>query len=169
MAEAPTTLEGWYSLHDMYAVDWPRWNELSQADRASITDEASAVLTALEQPADGHSAVFSLLSQKGDLCLMHWRRTLEDLRRAELTWTQTRLRSFLLPTYSYLAVIELGGYELTQHAAAMVARAGTKPGDAGYEEAVHAEMERIAKPRLFPSVPAKRYCCFYPMSKRRGE
>jgi chlorite dismutase len=51
----------------------------------------------------------------------------------------------------------------------MVARAGTKPGDAGYEDAVHAEMERIAKPRLFPGVPAKRYCCFYPMSKRRGE
>ena len=37
MAEAPTTLEGWYSLHDMYAVDWPRWNELSRADQASIT------------------------------------------------------------------------------------------------------------------------------------
>jgi len=169
MADAPTTLEGWYSLHDMYAVDWPRWNELSRADQASIGAEASSVLAALEQPADGHSAVFSLLSQKGDLCLMHWRRTLEDLRRAELSWAQSRLRSFLVPSYSYLAVVELGGYELSQHAAAMVARGGTKPGDPGYDDAVRAEMERIAKPRLFPAVPAKRYCCFYPMSKRRGE
>jgi peroxiredoxin len=169
MAEAPTTLEGWYSLHDMYAVDWPRWNELSRADQASISAEASSVIGALEQPADGHSAVFSLLSQKGDLCLMHWRRTLEELRRAELGWAQSRLRSFLVPSYSYLAVVELGGYELSQHAAAMVARGGTKRGDPGYDDAVRSEMERIAKPRLFPAVPAKRYCCFYPMSKRRGE
>ena len=91
------------------------------------------MLASLEKPADGHSAVFSLLSQKGDLCLMHWRRTLEELRQAELAWTQSRVRSFLVPSYSYLAVIELGGYELSQHAAAMVARAGTKPGDAGYD------------------------------------
>ncbi|HWP66370.1 MAG TPA: hydrogen peroxide-dependent heme synthase [Candidatus Limnocylindria bacterium] len=169
MAEAPTTLEGWYTLHDIYAVDWPRWNALSHGEQAELVREASEVLGALEEPADGHGAAFSLLSQKGDLCLMHWRRTLEDLRRAEVTWAQARLRSFLVPTYSYLAVIELGGYELSQHAAAMVARAGTKPGDAGYEAAVRAEMERIAKPRLYPAVPPKRYCCFYPMSKRRGE
>jgi chlorite dismutase len=30
-------------------------------------------------------------------------------------------------------------------------------------------MERMAKPRLYPEVPAGRYLCFYPMSKRRGE
>jgi chlorite dismutase len=30
-------------------------------------------------------------------------------------------------------------------------------------------MERLAKPRLFPEVPARRYVSFYPMSKRRGE
>jgi chlorite dismutase len=169
MPDAPTTLEGWYSLHDMYALDWPRWNALPLADQVAIVAEASSMLDTLERPADGHSAAFSLLSQKGDLCLMHWRRTLEELRRAEVAWARTRLRSFLVPTYSYLAVIELGGYELSQHAAAVVARGGKKPDDAGYDEAVRAEMERIAKPRLFPPVPGKRYLCFYPMSKRRGE
>jgi chlorite dismutase len=169
MPDAPTTLEGWYTLHDMYAVDWPRWNALPASERASLTAEASGVVATFEHPGDGHGACYSLLSQKGDLCLMHWRRTLEDLRAAELAWAGTRLRAFLVPTYSYLAVVELGGYELSQHAAAMVARSGTKPGDAGYEAAVQAEMERIAKPRLFPAVPDKRYCCFYPMSKRRGE
>ena len=30
-------------------------------------------------------------------------------------------------------------------------------------------MERLARPRLFPQVPPRRYTCFYPMSKRRGE
>ena len=169
MAEAPTTLEGWYSMHDMYALDRPRWNALAEPERMAIAAEAGETLGALETPSDGHSAAFSLLSQKGDLCLLHWRRTLEDLRRAEAAWAATRLRSLLVPSYSYLAVVEIGGYELAQHAAAMVARAGAKPGDSGYDDAVRAEMERIAKPRLFPAGPAKRYCCFYPMSKRRGE
>jgi hypothetical protein len=35
--------------------------------------------------------------------------------------------------------------------------------------AVKAEMEKMARPRLFPEVPDRRYLCFYPMSKRRGE
>src|SRR5688572_22502706 len=118
MADAPTTLEGWYTLHDMYALDWPRWNALPLADQVAIVAEAGSMLDTLARPADGHSAVFSLLAQKGDLCLMHWRRSLDELRRAEVAWARTRLRSFLVPTYSYLAVVELGGYELAQHAAA---------------------------------------------------
>ena len=31
-AEAPQTLEGWYILHDVYAVDWARWRGLDEAD-----------------------------------------------------------------------------------------------------------------------------------------
>ena len=30
-------------------------------------------------------------------------------------------------------------------------------------------MRQIAAPRLYPKIPARRYLCFYPMSKRRGE
>jgi len=32
------------------------------------------------------------------------------------------------------------------------------------------EQQRTAmKPRLWPEVPPRRYCCFYPMDKKRGE
>src|SRR5439155_1512098 len=31
------------------------------------------------------------------------------------------------------------------------------------------EMRQLAAPRLFPKIPPRRYLCFYPMSKRRGE
>jgi len=171
MSEAPITLEGWYALHEMWAVDWPRWNALADGERAAIVAEASAVLEAQERPGDGegHSAIFSLVSQKGDLCTMHWRRTIDALRREELALARTRLRTYLMPTYSYLSVIELGTYELQAHAAAMVERKGPRRGEAGFDEAVKAEMERLARPRLYPAVPANRYVCFYPMSKRRGE
>src|SRR5262249_57559332 len=71
MAEAPITLEGWYTLHHMYAVDWGRWNALPAEERDAVTREAVAVLE--QQPTEGHSACYSLLTQKGDLCFMHWR------------------------------------------------------------------------------------------------
>jgi chlorite dismutase len=169
MADAPTTLEGWYALHEMFAVDWPGWNALADAEREAIVGEAAALLEAQAQPADGESAVFSLLSHKGDLCLMHWRRDLEALRREQTATSRTRLRAFLRPTYSYLSVVELGTYELRAHAEAMVKRAGGTPETSDFEERVVAEMRRLAAPRLYPKVPTARYVCFYPMSKRRGE
>jgi hydrogen peroxide-dependent heme synthase len=169
MADAPVTLEGFYTLHDMYAVDWSRWNALAAPERASIVAEAAAVLERLAGTDVGQTACYGLVSQKGDLCLMHWRRTVDALREAELAWARTRLRGFLVPTYSYLAVIELGTYELTSHASSVVARKGIEAGTPAFDEAVRAEMERLARPRLYPDVPARRYLCFYPMSKRRGE
>ena len=30
------TLEGWYALHDFYAVHWPRWNALPVAEQEVI-------------------------------------------------------------------------------------------------------------------------------------
>ena len=169
MAGAPVTLEGWYVLHEMWAVDWQAWAVLAPAERDAVVREATALLESQARPADGHSAFFSLLTQKGDLCCLHWRRSLEGLRQEEVAFRQTKLAALLRPTYSYLSVIELGTYELAEQAAAMVERKGTARGAAGFDEAVRAEMERLAKPRLFPEVPARRYVSFYPMSKRRGE
>jgi chlorite dismutase len=169
MSDAPVTLDGWYSLHDVYALDWPRWNALRDDERAEITASTAKVLQAAEAPDDGHSACFSLLSQKGDLCLLHWRRDLEALRRVETAVARSALREFLVPSYSYLAVIELGTYELAGQAGKALERRGLTPDGDGWEEALGTEMRRMAEPRLYPPVPAGRYLCFYPMSKRRGE
>jgi chlorite dismutase len=151
----------------MYAVDWPRWNALPPGEQQAVSAEAAALLETA--PADGHTASFTLLTHKGDLCVLHWRRDLEALRRAEVAFARTALRSYLVPTYSYLSVIELGTYELAGHAAALLERRGLKPGADGYEAALRAELERMARPRLYPTIPPHRYVCFYPMSKRRGE
>src|SRR3989475_45408 len=164
VSAAPVTLEGWYVLHSMYAVDWPRWNALGAAERDAIAAEATALLERQAAPADGHSGCWTLLGHKGDLCLMHWRRDLEALRVEEVALGRTRLRAFLVPTYSYLSVIELGTYELAGHAEARLRARGVAPEGAPLEE----EMRQIAAPRLFPKIPPRRYLCFYPMSKRRG-
>jgi chlorite dismutase len=171
VSSAPVTLEGWYVLHDIFALDWPRWNALDAAGRARVVREASTLLEAqASRPeGEGHTACFSILSQKGDLCLMHWRRNLESLRREEVALQRTELAAYLRPTYSYLSVVELGTYELTEHAAVMLERRGVTRGGAGWDDALRAEMEKLARPRLYPEVPRRRYMCFYPMSKRRGE
>ena len=169
MSNAPVTLEGWFTLHEMWAVDWPRWNALAAADREAVTAEAAALIEAQQSPGEGHSSCWSLLTQKGDLCVMHWRRDLEGLRAAETAFARTRLRAYLVPTYSYLAVVELGTYELAAQAGAMLERKGVTRDGSEWEVALRAEMERLARPRLYPETPGKRYCCFYPMSKRRGE
>jgi chlorite dismutase len=169
VSEAPTTLEGWYVLHEFFGLDWSRWNETPADDRDAVTAEAAALLERQERSAEGHSACFSLLTQKGDLGFMHYRPNLEGLRAAEIELRQTRLHGVLRPTYSYLSVIELGTYELRPRAASVLEQRGLAPGAAGYEEALSAEMTGAARGRLFPAVPPGRYVCFYPMSKRRGE
>jgi chlorite dismutase len=169
MPEAPVTLEGWYTLHEMFALDRARWNALAAVERAAILADTAAALERLAAPGEGATALYSLVTQKGDLCLMHWRPSIDALRDAELAFAATPLRAWLVPTYSYLAVIELGTYELLGHATGVVKKRDVEPGSAEFDAAVQAEMQRLARPRLFPGVPDRRYLCFYPMSKRRGE
>src|SRR5262245_31900872 len=97
MPAAPVTLEGWYVLHEMWAVEWQGWTALAPAARDGVVREATALLEAQARAADGHSAFFSLLTQKGDLGCLHWRRSLEALRQEEVAFRQTKLAAFLRP------------------------------------------------------------------------
>ena len=169
MPGAPVTLEGWYALHRMYALDWPRWNALGEGERDALVREASELLATQAEPADGQTGCWSVLGHRADLCVMHWRRDLEALRRAESGVERTGLRAYLVPSYSYVSVIELGTYELTGHAAARLKSRGLAPDSQGWDAALTEEMRQIAAPRLYPKIPSRRYLCFYPMSKRRGE
>jgi hydrogen peroxide-dependent heme synthase len=169
MSGAPVTLEGWYVLHEMFAVDWPRWNAAAAAERAAAVEEATALLGAQAAPAEGESGSWAVVGHKADVCLVHWRRDLESLRAEQLEWSRTRLRAYLVPAYSYVSVIELGTYELTGHASSRLRARGTEPGSQGWDAALEEEMKKLAAPRLYPKIPARRYLCFYPMSKRRGE
>jgi chlorite dismutase len=134
-----------------------------------VAAEAAALLETQGHAAEGHSAAYTVLAQKADLCLLHFRKDLEALRREELAFAGTRLRAFLRPAYGYLAVVELGGYELSVHAATLLERRGVARGGPEWDAALEAEMQKLGRPRLFPEIPPRRYLCFYPMSKRRGE
>lgn len=104
--------------------------------------------------------------------LLHFRRTLEDLNRVELSIAGLEWSDFLEPTGSYLSMVELGLYEASVELYKSLLQKGEKPGSPEWARAVDAELARQregAQPRLWPEIPARRYACFYPMDKRRGE
>jgi chlorite dismutase len=120
----------------------------------------------------GDSALYSMLTQKGDLLFVHYRESPEALNQVELSLRGIRLFDYLKPSYSYFSVIEIGLYELTGLAHRKLAEEGLTPGKPEFEAAFAKEMEgqreRI-KTRLFRDIPEGRYICFYPMNKKRGE
>ena len=170
--EAPETLEGWYVQHEVYTVNWPQWRAVEASQRAAIIEASTTWCTTQALEADGSSAFFSLLGHKGDLLMVHFRRSLEALNEVELGFRQTGLFAYLQPVYSYLSVIELGLYEVIGTVQRTLATSGLAVGSAAYEAAYHQELvqQRAAlQPRLYPVMPSGRYLCFYPMDKKRGE
>jgi hydrogen peroxide-dependent heme synthase len=172
MPAAPLTLEGSYILHQMFQVRWPVWRSASPAARKEIVEESSTLLAGLEQGEGGQSAIFSLLGHKGDLMLVHFRRTIDELNGAELQLSNSRLADLLEPTTSYLSVVELGLYEVSVRLFKSLRQKGVRPDTPEWKQAVADEIARQEKgstARLWPGVPNRRYLSFYPMSKRRGE
>jgi peroxiredoxin len=167
--EVPLTLEGASILHQMFRIRWQAWKGLAEERRREVLDEAIQAFAGMEQ---SQSALFSLLGHKGDLMLVHFRNSFEDLNQAELDVAQLQLTKFLEPTSSYLSVVELGLYESTVRLITALEEKGVAPGSPEWEKETEQALEQQKKamaPRLYPEIPPRRYCCFYPMDKKRGE
>jgi hydrogen peroxide-dependent heme synthase len=169
----PLTVDGASLLHQMMRIRWSAWRALPDADHSAILQEASTALGAMEAPAEGRqSAVFSLLGHKGDLLLVHFRRSFEELSEAERVVSRLRLSDYLEPVHSYLSMVELGLYESTAKTYAGFAERGIEPHSEEWNreiESVLARQREAMKPRLWPEIPPAKYICFYPMDRRRGE
>jgi peroxiredoxin len=168
----PLTLEGASMLHQMLRVRWTAWKQLSPASRTEIAHDASTVLAGMERESSGQSAAFSLLGHKGDLILLHFRRSFEELNQVERQLAGLRLWDYLEPASSYLSVVELGLYESSLKTYGALAERGIAPFSpewtAAIEEVMARQREAMA-PRLFPDMPPHKYLCFYPMDRKRGE
>ncbi|MBV9768572.1 MAG: heme-dependent peroxidase [Bryobacterales bacterium] len=168
----PLTLEGASMLHQMMRVRWPAWKQLETDKRAEITQQAAMALGEMEREEGGQSAAFSLLGHKGDLILVHFRRSFEELNRVERRLAGLGLWDYLEPTSSYLSVVELGLYDSTSKTYGSLADRGVTPFSPEWNteiEEVLARQREAMAPRLFPDIPPFKYLCFYPMDRRRGE
>lgn len=150
MNEPNPTLEGWYVLHDFRSIHWHSWKTASAAERAQALTQFSdhfAKWKQTEANRQGSSTLYSIVGQKADFVMIHMRETLEELNELEHEFNKSDLAQFLIPTFSYVSVVELGAY---------MAKPGIDP----------MEDPEIAA-RLKPQMPATRHVCFYPMDKKR--
>jgi hydrogen peroxide-dependent heme synthase len=171
----PLTLEGSSVLHQIFRFDWKAWKSCADGERGSILASAAETLRGLERKdanAPFRSALYSLLGHKGDLMLIHFRDSLEELNQVELTLAQTPFYDFLELRHSYVSVVELGLYESTRKTYEAATAKGFEAHSAEWNAEIATSLERASeamKPRLWPSVPEAKYLCFYPMDRKRGE
>jgi chlorite dismutase len=137
--EVPLTLEGASVLHQMFRVRWQAWKSLPEERRRAAVEEATRALTGMEQ---SQSALFSLLGHKGDLMLLHFRNSFDELNQAELCVAQLQLAEFLEPASSYLSVVELGLYESTVRLNATLEEKGIAPGSPEWEKETEQVLEQ---------------------------
>jgi len=163
----PLTLEGSSVLHQMFRFRWTAWRALTAAARQAHLAQLENLLRATP-----NSALYSLLGHKGDLLLVHFRRSFAELNEAELAIARLPVSDFLEPTGSYLSVVELGLYESSGKAYADLSAQGIAPHTPEWNARIAEVLERqrnAMATRLHPEIPAAPYICFYPMDRRRGE
>lgn len=169
--QVPETLEGWSILHHMFRVRWNEIRALPEAERSQLAFEVVSTITPAG-PESGYTGMVHLLGHKADLMIIHFRNTFEELSQVELSFRKTRLNDYLEMTTSYVSIVELGMYEMTAKIHQQLAAQSLKPGSDEFERAFDEEMADQRKRllnRLYPEIPPRRYVCFYPMNKRRGE
>lgn len=179
-AHAPATLEGWYSLHQIFRVDRERvtparLNTLVKAARLATErlTRRRAKTAASSAASPGWSCIVRLIGSTSDLMIIHFRESLDAIGEAQELVERTALAKVLVPVYSFLSVTEAGLYHLTADLARQAEARGGKFGDEAYSTALaeRSAAERASAHvirRLYPERPADMpYVCFYPMSKRR--
>src|SRR5271169_2735303 len=111
--EAPNTLEGWSVLHQVFRLRREALGTLDAARRERILRQAAGAISAMERREDGESALFSILGHKGDLLVLHFRRSFDELERAQADIAALELSAFLDQVGSYVSMVEIGLYEAT--------------------------------------------------------
>lgn len=180
IAHPPETLEGWYSLHQVFrfAKGKPDQNLLSRSV-TTLGRQLAPGRSKKGNPGKGGSSATGwtcfvrLIGSTADLMVIHFRDSLDAIGDAEHRLLLGQTDKGLVPVYSFLSITEAGLYHITADLARAAEARGGKVGDAEYARTLAARVtaERESdhvKRRLYPQLPADMpYVCFYPMSKRR--
>jgi chlorite dismutase len=156
----------------MFRIRWTAWRALGASQQKHILTGTASLFTAMAQDKQERTGLFSMLGHEGDLMVVHFRKSLEKLNDAELTIARSELFEYLDPSTSYLSVIELGLYDASLKLYAELTAKVVAPGTGEWNREMEAELAKqrdLAAPRLWPAIPKRRYLCFYPMNKFRGE
>jgi chlorite dismutase len=170
----PESLDSWHILHRMFRFDRRAFDALPVLRREEIAAEATAFLEPLARAQESDAGLAQLLGHKSDLMLTHYAKSFDELGVVQARFDKLALADFLAPQTSYVSILELGLYEATGKIHADLRERGLKPHSQEWNDAFDASLaEQAAQPRnaarLWAKIPARRYVCFYPMDKKRGE
>lgn len=172
--DVPESLDSWWILHRMYAFDRLAWDQLPQEERAEIVREAQAALESLKMSEETDLGLAQMIGHRADLMLTHYSKNYEGLAFAETLVDKLRLSEYLTPATSYVSILELGLYDATAKIHAALAErnltAHSQEWNQAFDEMLK-EQEKVPHHagRLWARIPQRRYVCFYPMDKKRGE
>jgi chlorite dismutase len=148
---------GWGVLHLYYRVD----RERDPGGGKHVVDAVASL------QADGHQALtLAMLGHKADLGVIALGPDLARLQRFQ----HELLSAPIEPVWSYVSLTELSEYGATEDDERARLRDEEHLSSDELEARLTVWRDRIAhyrENRLHPNLPAKRCCCFYPMSKRR--
>ncbi len=172
--DVPESLDSWSILHRQFRFDRRRFEALPAERREAVAREATLVLRAMHDDPDSDAGLAQILGHKADLLVTHYAKSFDGLALAQTRFDKLGLRDVLVPTDSYVSVLELGMYEATAKIHADLRDRGLKPHAPEWNEAFDAGLaEQGRQPRnaarLWAKIPQRRYVCFYPMNKKRGE
>ncbi|MBZ0185262.1 MAG: heme-dependent peroxidase [Candidatus Obscuribacterales bacterium] len=172
--DVPESLDGWWILHRMFAFDRLGWDELPQDMRTDIVRQAEKAFSSLKNSDASDLGLAQMVGHKADLMLTHYSKDYEGLAHAQTMVDKLRLSEYLTPGTSYVSILELGLYDATGKIHKTLAERSLKPGAQEWNQAFDELLEEQKKVphhsgRLFEKIPQRRFVCFYPMDKKRGE
>ncbi|MDQ6823767.1 MAG: heme-dependent peroxidase [Candidatus Eremiobacteraeota bacterium] len=158
----------------MFSFDRRSWKNSDADVRNRAAREATAELAALKARGDADAGCVELLGDKGDLMLTHYSKTFDGLAQAQRVVDGLELAEYLDPLHSYVSVLELGLYDATGKIHRTLEERALKPHTAEWEAAFDELLDEQSRNprnagRLWAPIPQRRYVCFYPMDKKRGE
>jgi chlorite dismutase len=170
----PESLDSWAILHRMFHFDRRRFDALEPRRKAEIEAEAVDTFAALAGEPDADLGLAQMLGHKADLMFTHYAKTFDELGSVQTRADKLALRDYLEPVTSYVSMLELGLYEATGKIHAELRDRGLKPHSDDWTAAFDCALAEQAKSprnaaRLWAQIPRRRYVCFYPMDKKRGE
>ncbi|TGQ78883.1 heme-dependent peroxidase, partial [Mesorhizobium sp. M8A.F.Ca.ET.208.01.1.1] len=92
---------------------WASLRLVPENERQTLVEELQAFLDKHEETRTNHvgdHAFYNITGQKADILLWALRPELKDLNAFENEFNKLKITDFLIPTYSFVSIIELGNY-----------------------------------------------------------
>jgi chlorite dismutase len=168
----PLTIEGSWVMHQLLRFDTAAWSRLQTLEKRTMLRELVYKLKAWEANEAFPSAIFTMFGHKADLMIVHFRENPAETHLAELELSRLSIGPFLNQVHSYFSVVELGLYESTVKIYRALLEKGLVPNSEEWKAEIEATLARQREamaPRIYPTFPDRKYICFYPMDRVRGE